>query len=291
MKRSMKRIILIVFLLLPFLRDLDAKSFLWEVDARSGKSYILGSIHMLKQSVYPLKSELEKAFESCEFLVVEADISPPKMGEVLKVTMDKSIYKDNSKLVDHISPETYKLAKKKLKDLNMSIDNFENFKPWFLAMSVTSLEIIKLGFDPEIGVDKYFLNKAVGKTILELEGVSYQIDLFDKLSDKENDSFLVSSLKEADSLKNNIDSMVNAWQNGDIEKITEIVLKDKTDSMGLNTLYNTIITKRNKAMSGKIEKMLKKGGRYFIIVGAAHLVGEEGILHILGEKGFKLKQL
>ncbi|MEN8223324.1 MAG: TraB/GumN family protein [Acidobacteriota bacterium] len=270
---------------------LTAKSFLWEVETGGVKSYILGSIHMLKKSAFPLKKELENSFMTCNFLVVEADISAKNMGEIFKVTMDKAGYKDGSKLSDHISADTMELAKARLDKLNMSIDYFEKFKPWFLAMSITSMELMKLGFDPNMGVDKYFINKSGEKKILELEGIPFQIGIFDSFSDKENDMFLRSSLSEADSLGENVDSMVKAWQEGDVEGLTKMVTENRNKEKELVDIFKIIIDDRNVTMTGKIEKWLKNGGSYFIIVGSAHLVGENGIINLLKKKGFELKQL
>ncbi len=290
MKTNLLNFIVILIIFSIPASGLVARSFLWEVNVRGQKSYILGSIHMLKKSSFPLKKELETGFENCEFLAVEADISQENMGEILRVTMEKAGYNDGSKLKDRISAETYDLAKKKMNDLNMSIDYFENFKPWFLAMSITSMELVKLGFNPEIGVDKYFINKSEGKTILELEGIPFQIGIFDSFSDKENDMFLLSTLNEADSLNANVEAMVNSWQSGDIEAVTRMVTENRNKEPELEDIFKILIDKRNISMSEKIGKWLNKGGRYFVIVGAAHLIGENGIINLLRRKGFVLKQ-
>lgn len=291
MRAILSILIIIITLFSISMSNLEAKSFLWEVEVKGEKSYILGSIHMLKKSSFPLKRELEIGFENCNFLVVEADISTENMGEILRITMEKAGYNDGSKLKDHISPETFNLAKKRMEDLNMSIDYFENFKPWFLSMSITSMELMKLGFDPNIGVDKYFINKAKGKTILELEGIPFQIGIFDDFSDKENDMFLLSSLKEADSLGENVEAMVTAWQSGDVDQLTKMVTENRSEEAELEEIFTILIDKRNLSMSEKIGKWLNEGGRYFFVVGAAHLVGEKGIISLLREKGFILKQI
>ncbi len=291
MRVTLSFLIIVIMLFTISVSDLEAKSFLWEVEVKGEKSYILGSIHMLKKSSFPLKKELEIGFGNCNFLVVEADISTENMGEILRITMEKAGYKDGSKLKDHISPEAFNLAKKRMEDLNMSIDYFENFKPWFLAMSITSMELMKLGFDPNIGVDKYFINKAEGKKILELEGIPFQIGIFDNFSDKENDMFLLSSLKEADSLGKNVEAMVAAWQSGDINLLTKMVTENRSEEAELEEIFTILIDKRNLSMSEKMEKWMNEGGRYFFVVGAAHLVGEKGIINLLREKGFILKQI
>ncbi len=291
MKNKYSSLMLVLVIAVFSVQVLTAKSFLWEVEVSGVKSYILGSIHMLKKSAFPLKDELESGFRSCDFLAVEADISAENMGEILKITMEKAGYKDGSKLSDHISADTMELARTRLNKLNMSIDYFENFKPWFLAMSITSMELMKLGFDPNMGVDKYFINKLGKKKILELEGIPFQIGIFDRFSDKENDMFLRSSLNEADSLGENVDSMVKAWKEGDVEGLAKIVTENRNKETELSQIFKIIIDDRNVTMTEKIQKWLNSGASYFIIVGSAHLVGDKGIIHLLSKKGFTLKQI
>jgi len=269
----------------------EGKSFLWEVDVKGEKSYILGSIHMLKKTAFPLDPAIEDAFNACEYFAVEADISAKNMGEIFRVTMEKAGYQDGSTLSDHISKETLALVKEALEERNMSLDYFRKFKPWFLAMTLTSMELVKLGFDPNIGVDKYFLNKAGEKKILELEGIPFQIGLFDSFSDRENDMFLRSSISEAGSLGKNVDAMVAAWKDGDVEKLTRMVTENREKEKDLSDIFRIIIDDRNRTMTDKIEGWLNRGGTYFIIAGAAHMVGEKGIIRLLRKKGFALKQL
>jgi len=291
MRTTLLFFIRIIIVVIFFTMSVSAKSFLWEVAYKGETSYILGSIHMLKKSDFPLKDELERSFAKCSYLVVEADISADKMGEMLKVTMEKAGYKDGSKLAGHLSKATFEFAKKKMDELNLSIDNFENFKPWFLAMTITGMELMKNGYYPNFGIDKYFINKSNEKTILELEGVAFQIGIFDKFSDKENDMFLMSSLKGADSLSDNVDMMVHSWRDGDSVSLTKIVEKDRNLSPEREDIFKIIIDKRNVTMADKIGNWLNKGGKYFIIVGAALLIGENGIINILRKKGFVLKQI
>jgi uncharacterized protein YbaP (TraB family) len=44
-------------------------------------------------------------------------------------------------------------------------------------------------------------------------------------------------------------------------------------------------------MSSRIEEYLGAGGTYFVIVGAAHIVGEKGIVELLERKGYRADQL
>jgi len=160
----------------------QGKSFLWKIELDSNICYLFGSIHALKKSMYPLKKEIEVAFEGSEILAVEADLSSPKLGEALSLTMQRGQYTGEDSLQKNLTPKTFKLAEAKLKELGMDIKGFNKFKPWFLAMTISSMELLKLGFNPNYGIDKYFMDKALGKKdIVELEGVEFQLNIFEDL--------------------------------------------------------------------------------------------------------------
>lgn len=270
----------------------SGKSFIWEIQTDSGKSYILGSIHALKKENYPLKPEIEAAFVNTDALVVEANLSQDKIMEVAALAFKKGSYSGKETLKDNLSEKTYNLAKKKLKEKGMDIEQFKKMKPWMLALTITSMEIMKMGFDPNYGIDKYFLDKASGKKeILELEGALFQVNLLDSLSPEESDKFLFSTLQETDNFKEEIEKMVEAWEEGDAVKMEDLVNKNIRDFPELKDLYKRLNENRNDQMLEKILAFFKENKTYLIVVGAAHLVGKKGLLGLLKNKGFALKQL
>jgi len=160
-----------------------------------------------------------------------------------------------------------------------------------LALTLSSLEIMKLSYDPKFGVDWHFLSKAgQGKKVLELEGLEYQINLLSGLSPEEQESFLLLALKDLKNAGEEADSLVKAWAAGDAQKVEEILMKKLKDDSRLLPFYEKFLYRRNRDMVSKIEVYLKTNGTYFVVVGAGHLVGEKGILEMLKAKGFKVRQ-
>jgi len=278
----------------------ENKFFLWKISRQSSQSYVLGSIHFLKKEMYPLPARVENAFEESDVLVVEADISNTKMAQYFNLTMQKGMYSGNETLKDNISEKTFLLAEKILKKKGIDINLFQKFKPWFLALTISGIELLKLGFDPNYGVDKYFINKAnrdlIGqkiskKEIIELEGIEYQISLFNELTRTENDSFLFYTLKDISQYSNDINPMVSAWAQGQVSKIEQLLTKNINEYKELSHIYKKFVDDRNFQMVDKIESYLKSPRIHFIVVGAAHLVGKHGIIQLLKNKGFLLKQM
>lgn len=270
----------------------NGKTFLWQIQSKTNISYILGSIHFLKKEMYPINKKIENAFEESDVLVVEANLSTDKIAEVTLLVMKRGMYAGDETLKKNISKRTYTLAEKNLKEYGMDISNFQKFKPWLLSMTITSFEMIKLGFDPNFGIDKYFLDKALNrKEILELEGAEFQVNLLDSFSAEQQDKFLFYTLYETSKSKKEVEQMVNAWSDGDALGMEKILYENIQKFPGLRYIYKKLIDDRNEKMVDKIISFLKRDKKFFVVVGAGHLVGKNGIIQLLKNKGFKLNQI
>jgi uncharacterized protein YbaP (TraB family) len=267
------------------------KSFLWKAKSTSTTVYLLGSIHFLKKEFYPLHETVESAYDTSDTLVVEANVND--VGKLdLTTLMDKALYKDDDRLEKHVSSETYELIKQKTRSLGIPPELAEKQKPWLLALSLETLELTKLGYDPMHGVDYYFLSKARGKRrILELESLDEQITLLSGFSDREQEIFLLSTLKNLESMASQLDILVQAWASGDTETVESVLTKGQREDGTIERIREKLLDERNTRMCSKIEDYLNSGGSYFVVVGAGHLVGKAGIVELLRAKGYSVEQL
>lgn len=267
------------------------KSFLWRVQSKTNTVYVLGSIHFLKKEFYPLNQKIENAFDQSDFLAVEANVNDITKIDIQKL-VDSALYLDLETLEKHVSTETYELIKKESGRLGLPLEMINRQKPWFLALVLESLELLKLGFDPNYGIDKYFLSKAEGKKkILELESLDYQISLLSNLSDKDQELFLLYTLRDLNILEQELGRLMQAWISGDTKSMESILTRGISEDKGLSSIFEKLIYERNKRMVSKIEDFLRTKDIYFVIVGAGHLVGDRGIIEILKGKGYIVEQL
>lgn len=267
------------------------KNFLWKVQSKTNTLYILGSIHFLKKEMYPLNKKIEDAFDKSEVLVVEANINDIGQIDIQKL-LETAFYSGNDTLEKHVSRETYELVKKEFAGLGIPLELINKQKPWFLALTLTSLELVKLGFDPNYGIDNHFLSKATGrKKIKELESLDYQINLFSKFSDDDQELFLLYTLKDINVLGQEVDKLMQAWTSGDTKSMESIISKSITEDRKMLLIYEKIIYERNRNMAVRIEEFLRAKEIHFVIVGAGHLSGNKGIIEILRGKGYHVEQL
>ena len=266
------------------------KTFMWKVESQGAGVYILGSVHFLKSGNYPLNPKIETAYEQSDTLVVEADITDDKKMDA-QLIAEKALYGEKDSLKNHVSEETYEFIRREADRLGLPLEMINRQKPWMLALTLSSLEIMKLAYDPRLGIDWYFLSKAArAKKVLELEGLEYQINLLSGLSPEEQELFLLLTLKDLKNAGEQVDALITAWARGDTQKVEEILMKRLKEDQRVYPFYEKFLYRRNQDMVSKIESYLKTGGTYFVVIGAAHLIGEKGIIQILKAKGHKVQQ-
>lgn len=285
-------LIILFSLSMLYSQEQAGKSFLWEIQSEQGNSYLLGSVHLLKKEHYPLKKVIENAFAECDVLVLEIDLSGDKLLKAGMMMLQKGIYQGEETLADNISTKTYQLVSDKLKTMDMDIEGFKKSKPWMVAMTVLEKKLIQLGFNPMYGIDLYFLRKAEGKKEIKgLETVEFQLSLFENFSREENEKFLLSTILEADKLEKEMDKMITAWSTGDESAMEKTMMESIREYPELMSFYKKLNDDRNVRMVEQIISFLKTGKKHFIVAGAAHMAGKNGIVQLLKNKGYNISQL
>jgi uncharacterized protein YbaP (TraB family) len=266
------------------------KNFLWQLQSDKGNIYILGSIHLLKRENYPLNPMIEKAFDSTKKLVLEIDLKSADSATVQRLTLEKGLHRNGKTLQQNISAETYTLAAKRAQELGIDIRALSPLKPWVVALTMTSLQLQKLGFDPNSGVDRYLAGRATkaGKPMVGLETAAFQIGLMDQLSASDQESMLRQSLREMDLLDKGLDQIVRSWVAGDVPALEDLLLKAMRE---YPAVHQKIIVDRNRRWLPEIETMIERGDSALVVVGAAHLVGKEGVIELLKARGYTLEQM
>ena len=268
------------------------KSFLWKVQSKAATAFILGSVHLAKPDIYPLPRKIEESFERAGILAVEADPEKAKDENLLRQMLASALYPGNGTLREHLSKETYALAGREMEELGLTIESFNRTRPWFLAITIETLEFQRLGYDPAYGLDIYFTGKASGKKrIVELESFDYQIRLMNGFSDGEQELFLIYTLRDLATLKEKIEELMTAWRTGDTKAMEALVTRTLNESPEIRPIFDKLFDRRNREMTAKVEQMLQGKETAFVVVGAAHLVGKKGIIELLRGKGFKVEQM
>ncbi|PHR55841.1 MAG: hypothetical protein COA44_09375 [Arcobacter sp.] len=280
-----------LFLILVF--SLEAKSLLYKVSSKTSTVYVLGSIHLAKAEIYPLDKAIEEAYTSSDILVLELDPTSPESAQTIQSTMvSLGMYSQGKTLKTELSRKTYMSLKKYAANTGLPLEQMEGMRPWIVMLQLSVVEMMRLGYSPELGIDQHFLKMAKRdkKPILELETAQEQMALLAKDDKDFQDKLLFYTLKDMKELEPMLDEMFRSWKEGDESSFDNMMSKSIDDDPSLIGIYDDLITKRNYTMTERVEGFLKTKKNYFVVVGSGHVVGKEGIASLLRKNGHKVTQ-
>jgi len=268
----------------------QSRAFAWKATKGQGVVYLVGSVHMLTSDFYPLAPSLDVAFKDSDLLVEEANLAEMLSPNTQFTMLSRGMLPAGTSLDRVISPATLALINKHSGALGMPLEALKQFKPWFLAMTLEAAEWQKAGFDADLGLDKHFYDRAQteSKAVQGLETTDFQISLFDGMSADQQDRFLAETLKSIDTETASVGKLAGAWKAGDVAGVERLVLADvKSDPV----VYDRLLVARNRAWLPKIEALFARPRHAFVVVGAAHLVGPDGVVAMLKARGYQVAQL
>lgn len=267
-----------------------AAPLLWKIHSEQNTVYLFGSIHIADASVYPLRTVVETAYKNSDVLVVEVDETQADQVKLNEILMTRGFYPGSETVADHINNDTMQMLQSFLEKTGIPYATVAKMRPGLIAITLTVARIVQLGYSPNLGIDRYFLEKARkdGKPIHQLETAEWQMELM--LSFSDDDLILKHTVISLDEMDETFREILNAWKSGDNEKIEAVMLSDQIkEHPEFEALFKRLFDARNETMTRKILEMLQQRKNYFVVVGAGHLVGENGIVSLLKKQGLKIE--
>lgn len=266
------------------------RHFLWKVEAASGATaYLLGSLHVLTADAYPLPAAIDQAFAASKTLVEEVDLE--EMGDPthMMAALAKAMLTDGRTLDQIVAPATYAEVQKRAEAGGLPMAAIQRMKPWLVAITLMAPTLQAAGFTPELGIDRHYFDRAkkAGMKTEALETVAYQLDRFDQMSPQLQEELLKATLEDLDTQVSGVRDMVRAWRAGDTVAMEKLTL---TAFLASPELYNRLLAERNRNWMPHVERCLQTNAACFIVVGAAHLVGRDGLPALLAKKGYTVVQ-
>lgn len=267
------------------------KPFLWRVTSQNATVYLLGSLHAATIDMYPLPDALYTAFDKSNYLVVEIDINKVDAQTQLSAIKKHGMYLDGSHIDRHISRKSLQKLQAYLKKRQIPEALFKGMKPWLVNLSVTIGEFSRLGYDTSLGIDLHFLNRAEDKPVIELETLEGQMEVLSSASDKQQEMDLVVTLDNLDDMAETMTTLRRLWQQGDAEQLYEAMKIDSKKHPGFDKQWEALLDKRNVKMAKKIKSYLASDDIYFVVVGALHIGGKNGLLDLLSKQRVQIEQV
>ena len=265
------------------------RHILWSLQGKTNKVYLLGSVHLLKESE-ALPAAIDSAYADAEALVMEIDMDDLDPAQMQQAVMELAAQPPDQSLQQQLGAPTYEKFATEARALGLDPAMLDRFRPWFAAITLVQVQLMKMGFDPESGVERRLTRRATAdkKPIQGLETVREQLEIMARLPEKQQREFLLYSVEDAERMATEVDELLGAWRNGDAAAMAKL-LQEGFDEYP--DLYRPLTVERNRKWMPQIEALLNARDDYLVVVGALHLVGRESVIDLLERKGHKVKQL
>ncbi len=265
-----------------------AKPALWKVADADTTIYLFGTVHILKPDTVWFQGPVAQAFSASDLLVLEMVDPPP--AEADAIMMRHAVDPDGPPLTIKIGPKNAARFRTLMGSLGINPDTLEAMDPWFVATLASLLPLQKLGYNPDIGVDKTLAKAArsVGKPVLGLETMAQQIAYFDTLPEPDQITMLQETLEEAPKIDQLAGEMTRDWASGRTDDLARLMNKNLDTSPRLSRV---LLTDRNQRWADWIAQRLATPGTVFVAVGAAHLAGPESVQTRLAKRKLKVVRI
>ena len=262
---------------------------LWKLSGRHASVFLLGSIHLFKAEDYPLAASIERAFTNAGIAAFETDIGEMERRAMQPETLAKTLLPAGETFRDQLSAQTYTLFTNYAAEIGLPLFALEQLRPAVAALALVELECKKLGFDPENGIDLHYykLARKAGKSLMALESLDFQLDLLTSFSKQENELLVKSTLQDIKTTRQDFAEILRAWKCGDAPGLEKVL-----NSMAVEApaIFKRLVTDRNERWTPKLEEWSRGQTNAIVIVGAAHLVGKDGLVELLRRKGLNVSQ-
>ncbi len=258
---------------------------LWQVADEDTTIYLFGTVHALPEGKNWFDGRIERAFNSADELVTEIDVS--SAASSAQALQAASALPEGQTLRALMTDENRQQYEAALVGLGLPVEALDKYEPWFAAMTLSLLPLLRSGYQTQSGVELSLNGRAGDKTRGALETIEQQVDLFDTLPQEAQLAFLDGTVEKLDDATSTLDAMVGEWLEGDALALAGLLNAELTDPV----LYDRLLTSRNANWAAWIENRLEQPGTVFIAVGAGHLAGAGSVQEQLKDRGLKVRRV
>jgi uncharacterized protein len=263
----------------------ESRHIFWEVKGAHNTVYLLGSVHLLKAGESTLPPEIQQAYRRSSTLVMELNLNDADVTSFAGSAMESAMLPEGETLSHVLGSELYATFLAHAQRLGLDGEATERFQPWFAAMVLGQMTLVQAGYEASAGVDMQLTQSATAdhKPIVALETMGEQMGFFSHLTLDEQRQYLRSTLNDLDTAGSDTAGVVRAWERGDVRELERLFRDESAESPQLMRL---LTTDRNRKWLPRITSLLNDDHDDMVVVGAMHLIGDDGLVALLKRQGY-----
>jgi uncharacterized protein len=288
-RRRLLALCLLGGLILPGLAA-QAASPVWVVRGPHNTLYLAGSVHLLPAQDSALPPAFDRAYRASSRLVMELDLGKLDPLEAGNWILQHGALPAGTTLREVVGQPLWERTRAAAAELGMPAAMFDGQAPWVVGIELADLEFVRLGLDPQQGVEEQLVARARadGKPTAGLESLDEELGGLAALPRAEQVRMLDQTLDELKETPEQLRDVVGAWRRGDGRQLAALLSHEYAS---FPALYRELVTARNQRWLPQIEALLREPEASLVVVGSLHLVGEGGLLELLRRDGYKPEQL
>ena len=265
-----------------------ARCMVWK--ARRGKAtvWLCGSIHMMRESDYPLPDPYEQAFVESKLIVTEVSGEEASDRMILGQAPQSGILPDGKRLSDVLSEKTLAALESWSQSSGLSMDKLQPMTPWLAALTITAAAEARCGYRRTLGIERHFAAPSGDRRTAALGSPEHQLLLFNKVESALQEQMILDAIAEDGNYDSRREMRTRAWREGDAAQLA--ALRDES-MRTLGPLRKLMFDDRNAEWLPVIEQYLDGTETVMVLVGAGHLAGPGRLIDLLAPKDVGLTQM
>ena len=248
------------------------------------EGWLFGTIHALPEGVSWRTPAIEKAVDEADLLMVEvADLRAS--GQIGQIFAELASTPGLPSITQRVSQAQRPKLERMLANSDLAPSSFIDVEDWASAIMLARVDAPG---DPRNGVDRAIIAEFPEGDVRGFETARSQLGIFDQLAPDDQRALLEGTIEEWAESRSDPGKLVNAWIAGDVATLEQAT---STGIMSDPELREALLVKRNTEWMKQLLPVLTTPRRPLVAVGAAHLVGDEGLPHMLESEGYTVRRI
>lgn len=253
--------------------------------------YLYGTIHLRRAGAPWASPTVEAALDRSEEIWTEMEVSPAAETRSQQLALQFGLAPSDRPLSSWLTPDERARLAAAEQRLGVPPQALEPLRPWLAGLTLTLAPMIQAGYDPAAGVDRAVdaYGDAHGKRMRFFETPDDQVGFLAHLPDEVQRAMLMEAIDDADEGAGALDALSAAWDRGDVARLERLLNDDMRGEYP--AVYDALIRRRNQAWMDVLMRELQGAGVDFVAVGAAHIVGRDGLIEQFRRRGLRVERV
>ncbi len=263
--------------------DMDA-----DRDRAPSRTYLLGTVHVLPRRVHWHHGPLARAVAEADLLITE--LSPAELARAPAVAAALAPRRTPQPIAQRLAADEQAMLGRFAAQQRLALDGLSGLDDWAVALTLAQASGRAAQLSPGNGVDAQLMRhfRRSGRTVAGLERAEDQFEPMEAMALDDQRVMLRRAIRELPQAPARLRMLVATWSSGDMAALDAVIAEQQTRAPAL---HQSMLTDRNRRWLDRLDRLHQREGTRLVAVGAAHMVGPDGLPALLAERGYRVTRV